>query len=297
VSKNPRVTAVVLNYNGEKIISACVDSLLKSSYKNLDVVIFDNGSTDKSLTLLKKKYGKNNRVTLRHTAQNLHFCGGFNEASKYARGEKILLVSNDVVVDTRCVEELVNCSRSSKYIVTPKILSGKKRARILAAGNTYTFFGFGFGVGRNKRDLGQYDHDGITDFANATVFLIDRKFFVQLKGYDSWYQSHYEDVDLCNRARKNKGVIWYCHKAVVYHKESYTLKRTERIEETLINIRKNRLMAILKNYNGVALALRVTGLLSVYLFLMVTDLFYLKKPVTFSALGKVYQRLSDLKSK
>ena len=53
----PRVNVLILNWNGENIIEDCVESVLKSKYKNLIVTVIDNGSIDKSIdSLVDKKY-------------------------------------------------------------------------------------------------------------------------------------------------------------------------------------------------------------------------------------------------
>ena len=52
--EKPLVCIVIVNWNGEKIIGDCLDSLKKTSYKNLKMVVIDNGSKDKSKEIIKK---------------------------------------------------------------------------------------------------------------------------------------------------------------------------------------------------------------------------------------------------
>ena len=80
--------------------------------------------------------------------------------------------------------------------------------------------------------------------------MIDADFFWKIGGFDEWFKYHYEDVDLSFRARKNGGECWYCPSAVVYHKGSLTVKKLK-ASDLIMNIRKNRLMVILKNFKGV----------------------------------------------
>ena len=56
MSENPLVSIVVLNYNAGELLLNCIESIKKSSYKNLEIIVVDNISTDKSQEICKEKY-------------------------------------------------------------------------------------------------------------------------------------------------------------------------------------------------------------------------------------------------
>ena len=73
----PRVNVLILNWNGEKIIEDCVQSVLQSKYENLIVTVIDNGSIDKSIdSLVDKKYN----INFIRIKKNLGFAKGYNFA-------------------------------------------------------------------------------------------------------------------------------------------------------------------------------------------------------------------------
>ena len=70
----PKVAVVIPNWNGEKSLGACLDSLLSQSYK-ANIIAVENGSVDGSLNLLQTKYPQ---VTTLVQPKNLGFAGGVN---------------------------------------------------------------------------------------------------------------------------------------------------------------------------------------------------------------------------
>ena len=58
------VSIIIVNYNGKKHLEKCLDSLLKISYQNYEIIIVDNHSTDGSIELIKKKYPRVNLIEL-----------------------------------------------------------------------------------------------------------------------------------------------------------------------------------------------------------------------------------------
>lgn len=269
-----RVSIIIVNYNGRDFIGECLDSVLASNYPDLEIVVVDNASTDGSFEYLKKKYRKDKKVKIVRSDKQLYFTGGSNLGAKTARGEKLIFLNSDTVVDRNFIQELVNFAKDKdKCLVQPKTLFYNQKNVIDNVGGKYNFLGFGFAIGRGEKDQGQYDKNVRIDYANGTCFMIDRKFFEELGGLDEWYRYYYEDVDLNLRARKRRGESWYCYKSVIYHKGSLTFKSNVHNETLLFNIRKNRLRTLIKNFTSWEKFLRVFALLSVYLVLAFQDLF------------------------
>lgn len=288
MSKMPFVSVVILNFNGKGIISECVDAVLNSDYQNIKIVLVDNASTDGSQSYIEKKYSKNKRVKILLSKTNLQFAGGFNLGVKHSTGELVFLVSNDVVVEPSCISELVKITnQNKKYLVQPKILSYHKKRFFDNVGGRYSIWGVGKGIGGGQKDIGQYDRDMIRDFAAATTFMMNRKFYLQLKGYDRWFVSHYEDVDLCLKARAKGGVCWYSYKSRCYHKISVTYKKYVASETLLFNIRKNRIRVIIKNFSGIERLMRLLLVIPVNALTIAQDLLSADKyhrTVTFRAI-------------
>ena len=60
----PKVAIIVPIYNVEKYLKDCLDSLIHQTYENLEIVLIDDGSTDKSIEIAKKYFEKDCRITL-----------------------------------------------------------------------------------------------------------------------------------------------------------------------------------------------------------------------------------------
>lgn len=266
------VSVIIVNYNGKEFIKGCVNSVLNSDYPCFEIVVVENASTDGSYELLKKSYRNNEKVKIIRSDKQLYFAGGSNLGASHSSGEKLVFLNSDTTVDKNWLRELIILAGEHKrYLVQPKILSYWNKDTIDNAGGKYAFPGFGFGVGHGEKDTGQYDRNAHVDYANGTVFMIDKKFFEELGGFDEWYKLHYEDVDLNLRAKKQGGESWYCYKSVVYHKGSLTLKSTTPSEVLLFHINKNRLRTLIKNFTGWEKFFRVVAMMAVYLVFTIRD--------------------------
>ena len=106
-----KTSIIVVNFNGEKIIEACLNNLLQSTYKDYEIIVVDNNSTDKSIEILNKYIYKIKLIRLK---ENKGFTGGNIEGLKYAAGEIIVLVNNDVEVDAFWLEKLIKPIIDSK---------------------------------------------------------------------------------------------------------------------------------------------------------------------------------------
>lgn len=269
----PTVTVVILNYNGKELTAECVSSVLKSKYSKYNIVIVDNCSTDNSYGFLKNKYAAHKKITIYKTNKNLHFTGGFNFGARKAKGEKIALLSNDIVVEPNWLDELVAMAeQNKKFIVQPKILQYSDRQKIDNVGGSYSIFGIGKAIGRNEIDSGQYDKQVKLDYASATCFMIDRKFFLDLNGYDESFVSHYEDVDLCLRAKKLGAECFLSWKSRIYHRISTTYKKYASSDKVLYVITKNRIKTVLKNYTGLEKVFRITSILTSHAVIIIFNI-------------------------
>ena len=77
--KNPKISVVILNWNGKKFLEQFLPNVLTTSYKNFELIIIDNGSSDESVPFLKDFYPS---IRLIELPKNLGFAGGYNEGLK-----------------------------------------------------------------------------------------------------------------------------------------------------------------------------------------------------------------------
>jgi len=283
VSDWPLVSIIIINYNGKNYLADCLKSLLKTNYPQLEIIVVDNNSTDGSVEYLldlgfryqapgsskskvrnQKSKNRNlkpetrNLILIRNN-QNLGFAKANNQAVKIAKGEKLVFLNSDTLVEKNWLKNLVKFSlKKKKILVQPKILRWPQKNIIDNVGGIYRFPGFGLGRGREQIDRGQFDQPTQADYVNGTCFLIDKKFFNQLGGFDETYFLHYEDVDLCLRAKKQNGQCWVYPQSIIYHRGSLTIKSQIKQKDLKFHIRLNQLKTIGNNFSGIEKIIRLT---------------------------------------
>lgn len=102
-----KVSIIIPVYNSEKYLRKCVESILNQSYKNLEIIIIDDGSKDKSYELIKKLEEENPNIIRGFTQENQGVASTRNNGVQYATGEFIMFSDNDDYLDVDCVETFV----------------------------------------------------------------------------------------------------------------------------------------------------------------------------------------------
>ena len=106
--KNPIVSVIVPIYNVESYLSQCLDSILKQSFVDFEVIMVDDGSKDKSGVICDEYAAKDSRINVFHQS-NQGVSKARNVALNHAKGEYVIFMDADDFwyVDT-CLETLVN---------------------------------------------------------------------------------------------------------------------------------------------------------------------------------------------
>lgn len=272
----PLVSIIIVHHLGIDITNQCIESVLKSSYKHIEIVLVDNGSTDFVGSSLEKKVLTKRNVTIIHSKKNLHFTGGSNLGAKHAKGTLLVFLNNDTLVNLHWLEPLISSSAiGSKILVQPKILQMNNKDIIDNVGGTYLYPGFGFGKGRGIKDGKQFDKEMQTDYVNGTCFMIHNSFFKQLHGFDNNYYHHYEDVDLCLRAKKVGGYTITNGTSCIFHRGSSTFK-AQKDNKMILTVRKNIIKTVVKNFYGIDQFTRIFTILCLYAVLILTHVVTLR---------------------
>jgi hypothetical protein len=219
IMKFPRVAVVVLNWNGLEDTLECLESLSKSVYPNIEVIVVDNGSSDGSPEEIAGRFPD---VHLIRNPGNMGFSGGNNvgirEAFRWG-ADFVWLLNNDTVVEPEALDHLVRAARQSDEIglVSPVIRFFEDRARIQFCGSY---------VDWKKRCIvkvenpGSLPGNGMNISLWGTALLIKRG-FVERAGYlDEKYFAYHEDEEYCMRAARTGYRCVVVPEARVFHKNS-----------------------------------------------------------------------------
>ena len=104
--ENKLVSIVILTYNGEKTIKDCLNSILAQDYQNLEIIVVDNASTDGTKEILNRFKNYDLRFTIIENPKNIGFAG-MNIAIDASRGEYILYLNQDVILDKDFINNAV----------------------------------------------------------------------------------------------------------------------------------------------------------------------------------------------
>ena len=109
-SAQPFVSIIIVNFNGRALLEECLPSVFALDFPKhrYEVIVVDNNSSDDSVQYVKKNFPQ---VKLLEASENLGFTGGNNLGFSHAKGEYIVLLNSDVVVDKRWLRELVNSAQ------------------------------------------------------------------------------------------------------------------------------------------------------------------------------------------
>jgi GT2 family glycosyltransferase len=110
--KNPLVSIVIVNWNGLEDTKLCLEHTKKQTYKNTEIIVVDNGSQDGSADYFEKLKD----IKLVKNPNNLGFTGGHIAGYKASKGEYVLLLNNDAIMDPSYVDKAVAAMESDGQI-------------------------------------------------------------------------------------------------------------------------------------------------------------------------------------
>lgn len=249
--QNPFVAVVILSWNGKHYLKDFLPSVLKTSYSNHKVYVADNASTDGTSEWLKEAFPE---VELIDTGYNAGFAEGYNIALKQIEAEYYVLLNQDVAVDSKWLDVLVQKAESDKQIAAcqPKILAYKKQDHFEYAGASGGFidrWAYPFCRGRifdiNEKDEGQYNNAIEIAWGSGACLFIRAEVYHKLGGLDKDFFAHMEEIDLCWRVKNAGYKIYACPGSTVYHLGGGSLNYGNP-RKTFLNFRNN-LRMITKN--------------------------------------------------
>lgn len=244
MSSKKRVTIVIPNYNGKKLLEKNLPHVLKAyKYKrNLisEIIVVDDCSTDASVKLIKEKFPEIRLV--KHT-KNRGFSSAVNTGARTATSKLVALLNTDVVPSKDfLVSVLPHFNKASIFAV-----SLNEKGYSWAKG----FFKNGF-VGHEPGQKSKKIHT--TFWVNGGSGVFRRSHWMQLGGMDEilFPPFYWEDIDLSYRAQKRGWKTLWEPKALVTHKHESTIgkisvKFRERVQE------RNQLLFIWKNITSLNL--------------------------------------------
>jgi len=223
----PRVTTIILNWNGKDHLECCLDSLLRTTYLNHHILLVDNASTDGSVEFVKARYPGVDVVV---NDRNIGFARGNNVGFRHALksgAEFVMLLNADTEVEPDWLDRLMEVMEADPRvgICGSKIMMFSQRGLISSFGHGMNLLGFAWDacVGRIDGDRWQEVHEVVS--VCGAALLIRREALEAAGLFDPMYFAYYEDVDLALRVRMNGYTVKVAPASIVYHKYSAFFER------------------------------------------------------------------------
>jgi GT2 family glycosyltransferase len=265
------VSVIVTTYNSAVTLEACLESVFHQQHRPLEVVIVDNLSTDGTRDILKRFEGRANIVL---NGTNTGFAAAQNHGIGLARGEWLLSLNPDVLLQENFISELLSAAHDKTDVGTVcgkllRWLPGQNPERSNVIDSTGIRFVRNlrhFDRGAEETDQGQYENEEYVFGATGAAALYRRAMIqdVSVDGefFDEDFFAYREDADLSWRAQIMGWTCWYTPKAVAWHIRRVTPERFGKLP-LIINWHsvKNRFLMRMKN---------ITATLYIRLFVSVT---------------------------
>jgi GT2 family glycosyltransferase len=221
----PRCTVIVLNYNGEKLLPACLDSLACQTGEPIDTVVVDNASTDGSAELVAQRYPS---VRFLGLDKNRGFTGANNAALRDAllRGsEYALLLNNDTFAAPDFISNMLAVIRSdpNAAVVCPKIYFAHQPDSLWYAGGDFSLW-TGVSKHRGWRQIDKNQYDQRVDITQATgcAMLVRASAMREVGLLDDRFFIYAEDLDWSVRFKKRGYRLLFAPKAHLWHLDGAT---------------------------------------------------------------------------
>lgn len=240
---DPLVSIIIVNWNAYKYLKKCIDSILKQTYRNFEIIIVDNASSDDSVEFIETNYSK---LLLIKNKDNVGFAQGNNIGISHSRGEFIALFNPDAVADPEWLSNLVSILKNSEK-------TAATAGKIFYLGNEF---------GKNAVFCTWSKIDPITaftvnffdnepqaevDYLSGAAMLVKKSVIDKIGEIDPEYFLYFDETDWCARMIRAGYNLIYVPKAIAWHKVSGTVNDSL---TKLYYMERSRVRFVLKNFDS-----------------------------------------------
>jgi len=261
--KEPLVSAVIPTFNRKDDLLECLRALSNSSYSNMEIVVVDNASTDGTSEAIQKLYPY---VKLMKLERNTGVTGGRNAGARVAKGEFILFLDHDMIVDKQMVEELTKVIEADPSIgvAGPVIYYYDEPSKIWAAGTSISMT-----TGKVSFNTVNPDESGLISPFEVQVLpaaiLTRKELLFQIGFFNDEFFAVYEDTDFCLRARDVGYKVLCVPDAKAWHRTPIAGEKQEiHLLGRSYYLARNRIIFMKKHAKSSSFALFLISIVPVY---------------------------------
>lgn len=298
------LSVVIVTVGAKDYIRLCLDSLLKQSFSPDEVIVIDNSIQPEPVQELKRLYPE---VKFYPSSENLFYATGLNKGIDLSRGDFILCLNDDVVLDKDFIRRALEGFSAGSNIgsVSGKILRSDKKT-LDSTGLFLSLWRTAKERGYGQPDSSRFSREGMVFGVNGAVAFFRRKMLEEIKdanGYfDSRFGMFYEDLDVAWRAARRGWRAYYLPFALAYHVRGGSFRPDSGIGRPIarkyLNSRlhgdliKNRYFTIAKNETFLGLLIHFVPILIYDFFAWGYILIFCPKVIK-----QFFNRLRDARNK
>ena len=215
MSKCPLVSAIVPTHDRKHAASRCIESILRSNYNALEVIVIDDASTDGTSEDFRKQF---NGITVLRNEREKFLASSRNTGCKRARGELILLIDDDNVVHPNAISELVRAFSDGPNvgIVGPVMYYLSDPSLVWYSGSSRSYLTSITRISKTIPKDGISEGYSTEDIPNA--MMIRRQVFDKIGYFDEFaFPIHYDEADFCKRAIETGYQVLIAPRAIIWH--------------------------------------------------------------------------------
>lgn len=268
-----QVSVVTPNYNGEKFLKTFFDSLNRDCEFIGELIIVDNGSTDKSREFIRN-YSFNFPVNLVENSENLGFAPAVNQAIRQSKYDYIFSINNDTEIEKGSIKALIDLISSSEDIfsVQAKMLQYNNKELIDDVGDEYNLLAWTKKTGENHKSSEYVEvKDIFSSCAGAAMYK--KSVLNEIGMFDDNFFAYMEDVDLAIRSKIHGYRNLLCPEAIVYHIGSATSGSRHNEFKVKLAARNNVWVV----YKNLPIPLKILNFIFLFLGFSIKYIFFSKK--------------------
>jgi GT2 family glycosyltransferase len=247
MAEKPRVSVIIVNWNGAKHLRLCLPSLASQSFRSLEIIVVDGRSSDESAEV-----ARSHGVRWLPLNKNLGLAPALNLGARIATGDLLLFVNNDMRFDPGFVAALVQPLEENDEIFATDgmqfswdgTIRGHLAARLTNMGlrrDSFTELVPGLYFYQQERTSGSPVFMG-----SAACMMVRRTFFEELGGFDDRLPLGYEDVEICWRAWIRGRKTLYVPTAICWHHVGGSVRSLDAERFAFRGVLKGRLLLATK---------------------------------------------------
>jgi GT2 family glycosyltransferase len=209
------LSIIIINYKTPELTCLCLESIFKSSFKDFEILVVDNCSSDRSEEIITTKFPS---IRWINNAENLGFGRANNIGASLAKGTYILLLNSDIVLQDNTLKVCVEHIHADKSIgvLGCKLLNED----LTLQKSVYNYVGDYTGILKYNLILDCLIKvkPSSTKAVMGAFMLIPKKIFEEVNGFDPDFFMYAEELDLCRRIKQKGYDIVYLDSVTATHR-------------------------------------------------------------------------------